>query len=214
MKLLAIHSAKAIWLVPRIFLNPKGKSIPLIAGLVERYKFAVAPEIKIGSSTPTPDAKFSDGVFTGSNGDQILVSLAVHDDGLVAETRSSTRDAESFLEDALKWAEKEYGIASYADLPVKRIYVSEVFVKFKGELAPFSKKFQPFLDALRSDKVSPMDLMYLNFGADEPDNDYPLGLRIERKLAAPFSTNQYFSFAKTQTDKHLALLEAFEEAAT
>lgn len=213
MKLLAIHSAKAIWLVPKIFLNPYGKStIPLMAGLVERYMFAVAPEIKIGSPTQRPDAKFSDGVFIGSNGDQIRVSLAVHNDGLVAETGSSTRDAESFLEDALKWVEKEYGIASYADLPVKRIYVSEVFVKFKGELAPFSKKFQPFLDALRSDKASPMDLMNLNFGADEPDNQYPLGLRIERH--APFSTNQYFSFAKTQTDKHLTLLEAFEEVAT
>lgn len=215
MKLLSIANARAIWLVPAIFLNPHGKSLlPLVSGAVERYKFQIAPELKIGSSSRPDDLKFEDGIFTGKNGIPINVSLAIHSDGLVAETRSSTDDAEAFLVDVLTWAAKEFGLVSYSELSIKRLYVSEVFMQFERELAPFNKKFMPFLAALRNDKTRPMDFMHINFGEDDPSNQKAVGLRIERRLSTPFGDNHYYSLAKTPTAEHLALLKSFEDAAT
>src|SRR5712691_10152352 len=149
MKLLSIRSAKSIWLVPRDFLNPRGKFLrPAIPAFVERYSFAKYSEPK--DAQDNQGTKFEFGSFTPNGGTPILLSMTVHTDGIVVETRSSTDDGDLFLDDALSWVSKEYGLPKVSDLPIRKIYASEVIVQAENTLHFLNERFSPFLKELSS----------------------------------------------------------------
>jgi hypothetical protein len=173
-----------------------------------------APE----SITATPlKVVFESGAFTNPDGVPIAVNLTLHDDGLVAETRSSTDDADLFLEDLLSWTAEKYQLPEYTELGVKRIYSSEGFVKFQKPLDVFNEKFSAFADSIKlglgPNQKEPMELAALIFGSDPTGNRQSL-LRIEREANTPFGENRYYSYAPLKTSEHLRLLELFEQKAT
>src|SRR5262245_4929253 len=119
MKIIAVRSARAIWLIPTYFLNPRGMFVrPLLVAMKERYAFLKTP---LDNPFPPPNEgyKFEHGMFRKGENSILLTSMTVHADGVVVESRSSTEDSDAFLEDVVTWASKEYGLPSLNELPIK-----------------------------------------------------------------------------------------------
>jgi hypothetical protein len=214
MRLLSVRVARSIWLIPISHLNPRGRNIlPALSSVLERYSFAKPPTPESVTGTPLK-VVFELGAFTNPDGIPIAVNLTLHDDGLVAETRSSTDDADLFLEDLLSWAAEKYQLLKYTELEVKKIYSSEVLVKFQKPVDVFNEKFSGFADAIKlGPNQEPIELAALIFGSD-PARGRQMLLRIEREIDTPFGENRYYSYAPIKTSEHLKLLELFEQKAT
>jgi len=209
-----VRTARSIWLTPQYFLNPKGVFIrPAIEGLKARYSFRKGPLDKpLGA---TEDDKFEDGAFTGLNGVVQIRNVTLHSDGIAVDTRSSTDDGDAFLEDAMNWVSKEYGLPSYMEVPIERIYFSELNVKFEKTPKIFDPKLTPFLSEvssiLGSEKKGKADFLSLHLGTDQTLSNRPANFKFEREINTPFEENRYYSFATTKTDLHLKVLAKLDE---
>lgn len=217
MKKLSVNSARAIWLFNTQLLNPNGKFIvPAIAGLAERYRFAKLPDQAEFANRPL-SLKFEGGCFKGVGDDLIFVNLSIHEDGLIAETRSSTDEADLFLEDALTWVAMEYGLPHFSELDFTRAYASELIVELSLPGHMFSSGFAKFLNKIQkgisNNPSLPMQFLSLSFGPDPESTKKLAPFRIERVVNTAFNKNQYFCTAPVPTSEHLELLEELENAA-
>jgi hypothetical protein len=213
-KLLAVNSARAIWLVKTIFLNPKGRSlVPAIVGLAGRYKFSKLPSSESLTTQPL-DMKFENGVFIGTNSEPIAVNLSIYEDGLIAETRASTEEADQFLNDALSWASEEYGLPHYSNLIVDKAYASELIVQLDLSNSIFGGKFAEFSTRLRrgisNNPKIPMEVTAFHFSPDPALTKKTAPFRIERLANVPFERNEYFSTAPVPTSEHTEILTLME----
>ncbi len=217
MKLLAVRLARSIWLVPPYFLNPRGIfTRPLVEAIKARYSFLKTP---LDNPFPKPNEgyKYENGAFKGKNGVVQIVSMTTHDDGVVIDARSSTDDADLFMEDLMAWANKEYGLPSLSELPAKRLHVSELNVAFENAPKIFNQKLAPFLDdvssAINDKSKGKAEFVGFQLGADQTLSVNPAMFRIEREANTLSGENRYYSFAPTKTDVHLKLLEKLEKVA-
>lgn len=217
MKLLAVRMARAIWLTPSYFLNPKGLFIrPMIEAMRARYSFLKVP-LDVPFPSPSEGTKFEQGVFNGKNGAVQIIGLTLHNDGVLIDTRSSTDDADSFMEDVIAWADKEYGMPALSALPIKRVYVSELNVTFQKPPAIFNPKLAPLLaeiSAAIADKAQGnADLLSVQLSTDPTKTNRQSFFRVDREINTPFEEGRYYSFASTKTDVHIRLLERLEDLA-
>lgn len=188
---------------------------PVVAALIERYKFVKFPTAE--ELIAQRSHKFEGGTFTGADKVEKVVDLTVHDDGLVIETRSSTKDCDLFAEEALTWVSTDFELPSHRELVVRRIYSSEVTVQFEREVSVFNSRFLDFVRHLRGDaeraKSESLELSHLNFSPDYGLQSRSQGLRIEREAGVPFASNSYYSALQATTESHLKILAEFESAA-
>jgi hypothetical protein len=218
MKLLSVRSARSIWLVPLAYVNPRGKFlVPAAEAIVQRYRFSKGPDLNALTASPMK-LQFDAGAFVALDGSNIVVNLTVHEDGIVVETRNSTSESDRFVEDLMTWMSEEYGLPTHTELNPRRIYASELAVRFEKPPAVFTDRFEKFRAKLtagshQSTAARPMDLIQLNFGTD-PTSGPQSTLRIEREVNTPFSESRYYSYAQTQTEEHIRLLREFESAAS
>lgn len=218
MKILSIRSARSIWLVPSTFLNPNGKYLrPSLPGLVERYKFERLPPP--GASEMEKDGlKFESGAFTAADGTQIALNFTIHADGLVVESRSSTANNDAFLTEVLAWISSAHGTPSPAELPIRRIYTSEIMFSLDAAPRIFNNEFEKFCalvsETLGTERSGPLGFAALGLGADPQKVNQPPGFRFEREAGASFDENRFYSFAPCETSVHLKLLRALTESAT
>ena len=218
MKLLAVRLARSIWLIPSYFLNPKGLYLlPAIASLKDRYSFMKSPLDRPIPPPPNEGYKYENGAFKGKNGVVQIVSLTTHNDGVVIDTRSSTDDADLFMEDLMAWANKEYGLPSLSELPAKRLHVSELNVAFENAPKFLNQKLASFFDevtsAISNKSKGKAEFLGFQLGTDQALSDKPAIFRIDREVNAPIGENRYYSFAPTSTAAHLKLLEKLEKLA-
>lgn len=218
MKLLSVRIARSIWLLPISNLNPRGRFLlPAVPGIVQRYGFAKAPELQAFLTLPMT-AKFEGGAFVGRDKTPRTVGLTLHDDGVVAEMRSSTTDCDLFLEDAFTWLSEEYQLPAYKELKIRRIYLSEISVQFENHLKIFNERFSQFTESLEAGlgphQTKAMNLVQLNFGTHPESGTPQRMLKIEREVGTPFCDNRYYSSATIPTEDHLKILQSFEDAAT
>src|SRR2546421_4795962 len=105
MKLLSVLTARTIWLIEARELNPRGKNLrhTLIPALTERYGFLKypPPDYDLRKEANEEGMVFQGGNFKNSQGEAVMVNLTIFEDGIVAETRSSTTDTDDFLIDSL-----------------------------------------------------------------------------------------------------------------
>ena len=215
MKVLSIHIARSIWLFPTNFLNPNGRTIiPAINGIIDRYSFLEAPLPKefVGSEKKSLEMKI--GMFATQDDQSIEVSLTVHHDGLVAETRTTTEDSDRFLEDALTFLSNNFGLASFHELPINRKYLSEIYFtlshtpKFFSELTnSFAEKSSCYID---NDKVGEFQFMGMHLTTSPDLSRTPPFIRVEREAEVPASENRFFSTSSLKTSDHIKLLEELE----
>lgn len=217
MKLLSISKARSIWLFPLNDLNPRGKAITgdAMPGMITRYKFAKIPSpLDMQSAREKNEPiKFLGGEFEGKGG-KVVVDFSAYNDGLIADTRSSTRDADLFLEDFLTWISSEFGLLSHHEIVQRKIYASELYITTERSLSllnPKLEKLNQFISSkARGFNDVRMEVSSIGFWADQIAPTKPVNFRLERAEGIAFSENRYYSLAPLETEDHLAVLEEID----
>lgn len=218
MKVLAVNSAKSIWLVKSIFLNPQGNNLTLgLAALAERYQFVKVPPPAAVLNRPL-DLKLEGGSFARLDGTPIFVNASIYDDGVIAETRTSTDESDRFLNDALSWFSATFKLPHPSELEIQRIYASELIVELDLPPTIFNPRFAAFVQRMKQGVSNnpgvSMEFSGLHFAPDPEAAKRLVAFRVERLAGVPFSARQYYSAAPVGTAEHLELLKALEEAAS
>jgi len=217
MNLLQIIRGRAIWLFDIRDLNPRGKAIDedLVEWIKDSYSFGQSPKPEDKPQNPSGLA-FSNGHFQVREEIFVEVAVTIYADGVVAETRSSTRDSEKFLEDLLTTATKEFGLAYAPGMIRSKKYLSELIVRPAGSLEKIGERLNGFAARVSDTADYPgvaraaFKLAGLSFWSD-PGQGTPASIfSFERQVGKPFSEGRYYSQAPLHSDDHLSLLEEFE----
>src|ERR1700721_985266 len=130
MKLISVTGARSIWLFDINDLNPRGKDVnsELLEFLKEAYFFDKVPKSPNDIDPEKKSLKFERGRFQIKEEIYIQVNLEIYNDGFVADTRSSTRDTDKFIEDVLSLASKEFSLAYDPGMVRTKMHVSELTV--------------------------------------------------------------------------------------
>lgn len=219
MELISVLTARVLWFVDLRDINPRGKALryTLFPALADKYHFEKYP-FDTEDNQPTPESpgyRFTDGEFLNTDGVQVSVNLIIHEDGLVADTRSSTRDSEAFLADVTQWVVKDFGLVFRPSMVHRRGYVSELNVspsRSLNDLHPGLVHLAARLSSLISTPEYPVryEPAGITLSADPTLELKPAEFRFERRFDAPFVTNRYYSKAAVHTDVHLELLSELE----
>ncbi len=219
MELLSVIRARAIWLLDFQDLNPRGKHIEpeLIDWLKDNYHFSKFPSSISDVDQQTKAFIFAQGFFQVREEFFISVDLSIYNDGLVADTRSSTKDADAFLEDVLMLAVRDFSLVYKPEMIRQRLYVSELNVRSERPLSSLNPKLQELARRIASmlgtQNTISFEFASLGFWPD-PASTGGISLshfQFERKVNTPFSERRYYSRAPLHTDDHLKLLDEFEE---
>jgi hypothetical protein len=217
MKFLRTSLGRSIWMVDPQVLNPAGRSYwDLYQGLAKRYHFSKSPQHLLDFNANNA-LEFTAGTFAKSKKLHLRVGLSIYSNATVADTLSSTDDADLFLADITQWAAKEYDLLVDPSL-IRKTYVSEIDVKFDSSIKPINPKLD-FISGRLDSEVVPMDAKKSPFAGGgvvfwTENINTPQGqtLKLERKHDTDFSENIYYSIAPLQTQQHIALLEDIEKA--
>jgi len=223
MDLLSINLARSIRLFPTIDLNPGGKAIDrdAIKGVSQRYAFAKVPEPKdvVEARQKNQGIVFSNGLFKTTAGKTAMITLTTYADGLVVDTRSSTSDADEFLDDLFRWLHTELELPDPKTIRMKCLYYSDLFISMSRSLNIINPKFAAFSQMLTSMTKSPQaplnfEVGALGFWIDPAHKAQQTNFRLERAQGVPFSENRYYSAAPLETEDHLKALSELERLIT
>lgn len=217
MELLSVNLARVVWFVPARDVNPRGLNgwNTLFPALIERYKFVSYPK-KEESFNPNrePGEKFIGGEFLNAQGMPIMLHFTSYDDGIVADTRSSTQDSENFLIEFSQWIVSDFGLTFRPEMIRSKGYVSELYVTSDGSLSNLNPQLQRFADRVSSlieghREPIPYETSGISFAATTEFK--PASFIFERATDTLFPENRYYSKAPLHTDVHLTLLNELEE---
>lgn len=217
MKLLSVKQARSIWLINLIDLNPRGRNmLTLIAGIVSKYKFAQFPS-KPEELDLSKGVKFLWGTFQKNQQHEINIDLTIYNDGLLADTRSSTEDSDAFLDEFLTYMVEEFDFVPYQEVLRIKSYVSELFIRTDKPLNALNPKLEKFAKLItsliegHSHHPVAFETVGITFWTDQTITLPPGPFRFERVSDIPFAENRYYSAAPLQTDAHLEVLMEFEK---
>ena len=213
MKLVAMGQSRSIWLFPLVEFNPNGLSLmPCLQFLLDRYKFLKFPA---GEELRTQQQyKFEDGVFIDPDGQQLWVNLSVYSDGVVADTRASTEDSDSFLHELLTSLSQDFGFVPYEKIIRRKAYSSEVFVEMDEGFSALNQRLKSFLRELQanvaSDNTIPLEVAGITFQQDPAKLNGMYPFKFERANNAPYKDKRYYSLAPMSTQIHKQMIEKLE----
>jgi len=219
MKFLCTKLARTIWVIDMNRVNVEGRSLlDMFQGIGKRYRFAKYPQHLLDYNSDNA-LEFSSGTFLKGASADLRVGLTIYNNGLVADSLSSTDNSEAFLQDIAQWAEKKHNFHIDPALITRKSYVSQIEVQFAGELQLVNPKLN-FLPAQLYSLVVPFDgkPMEYRFGGisawtENVEKERTLNaFRLERKWNTPFEENIYFSAAPMPTQQHVAILGDIEAA--
>ena len=215
MKTVQIELARAIWLFDVQQLNPTGISMTApLTEFVSKYQFKKYPK-HVLDYNDKGGLQFEEGEFASREGRTISVTFTFYNDGLVADTRSSTTDANDFLLDATQWLRAQFKLTPPSDY--RCVFISRVVVHMDRKLSGFNPKISALEEKLsvlvpggdgkpRRFALGAVGLLPTDFGLAGA----PAGFRIEYKVGHPFEKNYYLAEAPLRTEDHLELLKEFE----
>lgn len=218
MKLLSVKQARSIWLANIADLNPRGLNLfGLIMPIVTKYNFQIYPDKPIDIiEKDVLEINFKGGNFQRDPKNNIAINLTIFNDGIVADTRSSTKDSDTFLDQFLNYISNEFGLSPYQEIVRSKIYVSELWVQTDKNLNALNPKLDKFVKHITSSieghSYHPIayETSSIMFWTDPVVTNPPTPFRFERIIDRPFSENRYYSSAPLQTDVHLEILEELE----
>ena len=217
METINIISAKSIWLFDINDLNPRGKDIQseFIEWLKENYYFEKAPSSSSDVDKDTKGLKFDRGRFQVKEEIYITVDLEIYNDGIVANSRSSTHDTEKFVEDVLHLATKEFSLPVRPDMIRMKMHASELTIRLDSVLFNLNPKLLDIANTITASCGIPGIPMFevadLGFTTDMAISHFkPAPFLLQRKIGAPFSEKRYYSKAPLHTDKHEEILREIE----
>jgi hypothetical protein len=215
MQLLSVGIARSIWLFDINDLNPTGKSIfpDVLLWLGEKYSFQTYPKSLADTDQEKKGFLFKAGEFQTSD-DTIVVNLSIYNDGIIAETWSSTEKGDLFIEDVQRSLISKYGL-TFTPETVRKQYISEVVVRLDHPMSNINPRLAQFCkmmtDMFTRHHLPPFEATGMVFGQDTSATAYkPPGFGVERKVGAPFSDNRFWSRSPFTTGEHLRALEEFE----
>jgi hypothetical protein len=214
MKLLAVENSSLTVLFQAT--KPSGQLyLPVAAAtLTERYKFSGVPRSYQELSGERID--FKHGEFQGS----ALETLEIYSDGIVLKSRSNTDFLDAFFDDFCKFLANDLGLSLIRTHSIHRLYESillvevdpDVALKPLQQIAELGRMIEGFLK-----ENSGLEVSYEPFGWSLATDQTripalkPSVFKIERRLGADYSTNQFVTGAPLKTDQHLKLLERLEK---
>src|SRR5947209_12633647 len=147
MELLSVIRARSIWLFDLQDLNPRGKDIEshLIDWMRDHCHFSKCPS-SIYDRDANQALTFTNGSFQVREEFFISVDMmSIYNDGLVADTRSSTKDTDAFLEDVLNSAVRDFSLVYKPEMIRQKLYISELNVRSDRPLGNINPKLQAFV---------------------------------------------------------------------
>jgi hypothetical protein len=198
-------------------MNPTGISLPLVfKQLAERYQFSQVPKHP-SDLDEQKSLAFQAGTFVNSKKLPIGIGLRIYNNGVAADSYSSTDDCIEFLRDLRAWAVDSLGLIIPEPSETNRGYLSNVEVESNISLNALNPKLDPFVKYLQSKaklldaKPRTLQVTSIACWAEDALNLMShTGFRFERKIGASFASNRYFSAAALSTPDHLKALEVFE----
>ena len=151
MQLLSVIRARSIWIFDLLDVNPQGRHIEsgLIDWMRKNYHFLKYPASIPDFNQSNEGLTFTQGAFAASSG-LISVDLSIYRDGLVAETRSSTKDTDAFIEDVLQLAVKDFGLVYRPEMIRRKHYISELNVSSQYPLNRLNSRLQALAGRISS----------------------------------------------------------------
>jgi hypothetical protein len=214
MEVLNVRLARSLWLFDARDLNPHGLSpIPFFSAIKDRYHFLVwpkTPEELSWNASSAKGIKFVDGTFSVEDTFR-TVAVTFFNDGIIADTGSSTRHSEAFLEDVLGFATQYFGARPRPDYIHKKQHISELIVSLSPGLGEACDKIARLATRLGALSNAPFDWfgLELRSGTKGGTQETPI-FKIERELGMPAALNRYYSIAGLSTEVHAELLSEFE----
>ncbi|MGA7579062.1 MAG: hypothetical protein ACLQUW_13960 [Desulfobaccales bacterium] len=215
MKLLSVNLARSLWFGRTQDFNPRGVNLyPIITPLlIESYKFVKVPSA-IEAIDDSKGITYGAGEFVNQEGNPVFVSLTIFPDGLVADTRSSTKDSDDFLEELMIRFSVELKLPHYKDIITRKNYLSQLHVKTEISLPSINPALKEIANYL-TENISGMGKVHfevggIHFWPEQSVVPRPASFIFERLLNIPFAEDSYYSGAPLQTDKHLELLKKLE----
>jgi hypothetical protein len=219
-KVLSVNVARSVWLIRVPDLNPGGKYIlPFLDAIKGKYGFLQHTKPSETDPTQAKPVVFRHGNFQNRSGEQKEIALNIWQDGLVADTQSSTDDSDFFLGNLLDWLTEEFGLTPYRELAMSKLYTSELWVHTEKKLVTLNPELQRLVDRINSmvREFSDKNLVF-EMGAIGIWNDRTLApnnffspFRFERAEVAAFAENRYYSAAPVGTRDHIMLLDELEQ---
>lgn len=222
MKKMTIFSATAVrYLKPRLFAP--FSAFELTEALKERYHFAeVPPPRELARCTGRSPMRFYWGKMEASNRliriEQFRVTYAGNrTTALAASTRTSTEDADAFLDDLVEWGKQRYGIDSETVFgPTYRSLLEVSFERSIGgafeELRQLGRTITHLVQGYGFSDCplfEPGEIS-LKAGASSPEGaPVPVKFFLERSGAAG-KDNRYLAQAPLRTHDHEKLLNELE----
>jgi len=181
-------------------------------------KMGIPRRLKYPASIPDFNQKealtFAQGSFETPDG-LISVDLNIHPDGFVADTRSSTKDTDAFIEDILRLAVQDFGLEYHLEMVRQKHHVSELNVSSQRPLSHLNPKLQAFADRISAlagnVPRTAFEPASIGFWADPSSPFRHSNFVFERKTDTTFLEHRYYSRAPLHTADHLNLLEEFED---
>jgi hypothetical protein len=195
----------------------------LLKDLGTRFSFAHLPSaedvIASQNKGTAKGAEFQVGRLRRKDGSTIVIEkFTVFNDGLVADTRTSTDDCDIFLDSIEEWASSN--LSGFKNVG-RSLYLDQLEVKFNllqsHEYAKVFNTIGEQVSSLLTEYGMPRITPY-RFGSItmsmEPERQpalQPGVFQIERRQNIPFDENVYWAQAPLRTGDHTKLLEALEQ---
>ena len=213
--LLSISMARSIWLFNFTDLNPRGKRIgpSIVTRLVQDYGFAQYPKTA-EEMDETKGIQFLRGEFKPESGEPVEISLKIFNFGIVAETRSSTKDSDAFLEEVLGWISKQHDLPPYEEILRSKAYLSEMYIHSAKNLDLINPKLKHIIERLNTEVKGHGKVSYQTSAIafwNDPSLNQPFPFRFERVAGVGFVENRYYSVAPLETENHLEILDDLEK---
>jgi len=209
--------AKSVRLV--VAVAPAESRDETVKKLHERYHFQRVPRTfeELFPTDPNVGIVFEHGRMDRENRPSILIDmLQLRPNMILAQTHTSTDDADEFLDDYIRNANREYSdrIRVYG----APFYSSEVEFVWDKSLDHFAPRFASAaqaIDALLTSYGShsaPFRVVsvQVNYDLTRATIANPTLFSIERRAGAPDSENIFYSQAPLKTTDHLAALQAID----
>jgi hypothetical protein len=210
MKLLSVPLARSLWFLDTAEINPRGTNIftDLIPALIEAYEFKQFP--KEGEDFKD-GMKFGLGTFTNSAENEVQVGLAIYGDGLAADTYSTTKDSDEFLEQVGKLL-INVGYTFDPSMVRRKSYLSQVVVRCERQLSALNPKLEAFAKRIADagGGKTTFDCAVLEFWPDQTRSNKPANFSFQNRAGDAFDDDRYWSQAALPTEKHIELLQELE----
>jgi hypothetical protein len=212
-----MRAQSLLTLRPRIF-DPLSAHA-LVEQIQEEYHFKQAPTPQdIANAAPS---NFVFGKVRRGDEEIAVEGMSVTNFGtfatvVAAWTRTSTEDADFFLNSISAWMTRRHQIDLTPTMPTNyfsqlEVVLEKTFHKRLAGLQQFGMAIGSLLRGYGFDKYPDFEPsgFSLNYDGTKPDR-YAGAFSLERRAATSYESNKYFTQAPLKTNDHIAILEQIE----